>query len=118
MVVNMHPTTADDLYKFSAAVPGLKIVWAHLKSYDMYEEQLEMMRRHENVFFDISAFTTDKDGAIRHSIDMVGSERLLFGTDYPGVNPAGDIAAVLAERLSYAELENTFHKNAERLLDL
>jgi predicted TIM-barrel fold metal-dependent hydrolase len=97
-------------------MPGLKIVVGHLKSDGLFEEQLELMRRFENVCFDISAFATDKDGTLRYAVDRVGSERILFGTDYPGVNPAGDIAAVLAEKLSFSEKENIFFKNAEKLL--
>lgn len=48
----------------------------------------------------------------------VGSDRLLFGTDYPGVGPAADIAAVLFEPLTHREREAIFFRNAERLLGI
>ena len=41
-----------------------------------------------------------------------------FGTDYPGVNPASDIAAVLHEDLTEEELECVFYRSAERLLKI
>ena len=118
MVVNMHPSTPQDMFALCEAVPGLKIVWAHLSGHNALEEHLEMMRRYENVHFDISAHGMDKDGSLRYTIDRVGYERLLFGTDYPGVGPAADIAGVLFEQLTDDELEAIFYKNAERLLEL
>ena len=45
-------------------------------------------------------------------------DRLLFGTDYPGIGPASDIAAVMFEPLSDCEREAIFYKNASRLLDI
>jgi len=116
MTLSIPPFGIEDLYGFCKEMPHLKIVVGHLKSDGLFEEQLELMRRFENVCFDTSAFTTDKDGTLRYAIDRVGSERIIFGTDYPGVDPAGDIAAINAEKLSYSEKENIFYKNAERLL--
>ncbi|MBR2353074.1 MAG: amidohydrolase [Clostridia bacterium] len=118
MVVNIHPTTIEDMYRLSAAMPGLKLVWAHLSAYGGFEDHLEMMRRNENVCFDISAHGTDRVGTLRKAIDRVGADRLLFGTDYPGVGPAGDIAAVMFEPLTDDEREAILWGNAERLLEI
>ena len=76
------------------------------------------MRKYDNVYFDYSAHGSDFDGILRKTIDSVGCDRILFGTDYPGVNPASDIAAVLYEDLTFREYECIFHKNAEQLLKL
>ena len=118
MAVNIHPTTIEDMYKLSAAMPNLKLVWAHLSAYGGIEDHIEMLRRHENVWFDISAHGTDTVGTIRKTIDCVGYDRLLFGTDYPGVNPAADVAAVRFEPLTECEREAIFSGNVKRLLGL
>ena len=118
MVVNMHPTTPADMFAFCEAVPKLKIVWAHLSGYNAFEEHLKMLKRYENVYFDISAHGLDRDAILRYTIDQVGYERLLFGTDYPGIGPAADIAGVMYEQLTTCEREAIFYKNAERLLAL
>ncbi|MBQ8509453.1 MAG: amidohydrolase [Clostridia bacterium] len=118
MVVNIHPTSIADMYALSAAVPGLKLVWAHLSCSGGLTDHLEILRRYENVCFDISAHGTDRAGTLRQAIDRVGCDRLLFGTDYPGVGPASDIAAVMYEPLTDDEREAIFSRNAKRLLGL
>ena len=118
MTVNIHPTALADMHALSEAMPGLKLVWAHLSGYGGFEEHLAMMRKNEWVCFDISAHGTDQMGILRRAINEVGYDRLLFGTDYPGVGPATDLAAVMAEGLSDTELEAILHKNAARLLGL
>ena len=118
MVVNIHPTSIPDMYEFSKALPKLKIVWAHLSGYGGFKEHLDIMKKYENVFFDISAHGTDCDGTLRYAIDKVGKDRLLYGSDYPGVGPISNKAAVLYENLSSSELEAIFYNNAKNLLSI
>ena len=118
MVVSMHPSTPQDMLAFSQAMPGLTIVWAHFSGYGQYANHMELLRRFENVHFDLSAHGADFDCTLRSAIDQVGCDRLLFGTDYPGIDPAYDIAAVHFEPLTSAEQDAIFFKNAQRLLNL
>lgn len=118
MVVSMHPSVPDDMEALAAALPNLKLVYAHLGGYGQYDSHLALMKKHDNVYFDYSAHGSDFDGILRKTINEVGCDRILFGTDYPGVNPASDIAAVLFEDLTPCELECVFHRNAEELLRL
>lgn len=118
MVVNIHPTSIPDMYALSRAVPRLKLVWAHFSGYGGLEAHIDMLKSFPNVYFDISAHGTDLVGTLRKAIDCVGYDRLLFGTDYPGIGPASDIAAVMFEPLSDCEREAIFYKNASRLLDI
>jgi len=118
MIVNIHPTTIPDMYALAKEMPGLKLVWAHLSGYGGFKDHIEMLRRYENVYFDISAHGTDTVGTLRETIDQVGYDRLLFGTDYPGVGPASDIAAVLFEPLTETEREAIFCGNARKLLGI
>lgn len=118
MVVSMHPSTPDDMEALAAALPHLRLVYAHLDGYGQYDSHLALLQKYDNVCFDYSAHGSDFDGILRKTIDRVGCDRILFGTDYPGVNPASDIAAVLYEDLTSREYEYIFHKNAEQLLKL
>ncbi len=118
MVVSMHPSTPQDMLAFSRALPGLTIVWAHLSGGGHLEQHLDLLRRFDHVHFDISAHGTDFDGTLRKTIDQVGCERLLFGTDYPGIGPASDLAAVLFEPLTSSEQEAILFKNARRILNI
>ncbi len=118
MVVNMHPTDPEDMFALCEALPGLTIVWAHLSGYGWLEAETEMMKKYENVFFDISAHGCDKEGMIRRTIDAVGADRILYGTDYPGYDPAPYIEGVMRECNNDAEREKIFSLNAKRLLGL
>ena len=115
MVVSMHPTNYDDMDALAKQLPHLKIVYAHLSGTD---DQLRLMRHHENVCFDYCAHGMDHDGMLRYAVDHVGSERILFGTDFPGDSPVSDIQAAMDSDLTDAERENILCNNARRLLNL
>lgn len=119
MAVSIHPTNMADMEKMIKAVPHLKLVIAHIAYHDITEEDcIDLMKRYENVCFDYSATGAVHEGLARRVIDSVGRERLLFGTDYPGITPAADNAAILAEGLNDEELEAVFSGNAKRILGL
>ncbi len=118
MAMSVHPSTPEDMSRLAGEVPGLELVVAHLGGYGQFEAHLEMLRRYENVCFDYSAHGADRDGTLRRAIDCGGRERILFGTDYPGIGPAGDLAAVLHEDLTDGELEAVLSGNAKRLLNI
>ena len=47
-----------------------------------------------------------------------GTDKILFGSDYPAATPAQAIGDILKLGLSEADNEKIFHLNAERLLHL
>ena len=118
MTMSIHPSTPEDMSHLAGEVRNLNLVVAHLGGYGQFEAHLEMLRQYENVCFDYSAHGADRDGTLRRAIDCGGRERVLFGTDYPGVGPAGDLAAVLHEDLTDGELEALLSGNAKRLLNI
>jgi len=118
MVVNMHPSDPQDMLELCKAMPGIKLVWAHFSGYGWIDDEIDLLKNFDNVYFDISAHGTDRDGTLRYAIDRIGCDRLLFGTDYPGIGPASDIAAVMFEDLTDNEREAIFSLNAKRLLSL
>ena len=119
MTLSLHPTKQEDMHEFCRLAPkNLNIVWAHFSAYGGYDHHMQLMKKHENVYFDISAHGCDTVGAIAKAVKEIGSEKLLFGTDYPGIGPASDIAGVMFEDISDKDRENIFFGNAKRLLGL
>ena len=120
MAVSTHPTNLEDMEKMIQAVPHLKLVIAHIAYHNIMTEDncIRIMKKYDNVCFDYSASGAVREGLARRVIDSVGKERLLFGTDYPGITPAADFAAIRAEGFSDDELEAVFHGNAERILGI
>lgn len=116
MTVNVHPSTDEDLEKFATLYPHLSIIVAHPRDGADYQENLARMRRHENVCLDLSGTGLFRYGMLRHGLDQVGKDRILFGTDYPICNPGMYVEAVLFENLTDEELEAVMEKNARRLI--
>jgi len=119
MTVNIHPTTYEDMHKLCDLVPKeINLVWAHFSGYGGYDEHIRMIKEHENVYFDTSAHGCDRVGIIKSAVEKIGSEKLLFGTDYPGIGPSSDIAAIMFEDITDRDRENIFSLNAKRRLGL
>lgn len=51
-------------------------------------------------------------------MNKAGSDRFLFGTDYPICNPGMYVHAVLFEKLRDKDYEDIFSGNARRILKL
>ena len=119
MVVSIHPT-ADfaTLERIMENIPGLKLVLAHLSGYGLYNKTLDFMKKHETVYTDLSAHGTDFDGTVADAVNRIGSERILYGSDYPGYKSRPFIDIVLNAGIRDQEKENIFYNNAARLLQV
>ena len=126
MVASIHPATNMDSNRaFVNAAPGMDVVIAHLGglgNHPLYEDMIALMRENEHVYVDISAYGPSCPGMLRDAVNRVGSERILYGTDFPGSNDETMqkryIDYVLYENLSTGDTENIFYNNAARLLRL
>ena len=76
------------------------------------------MKKFPNLYLDISGTGLFRYGLLASSVKTVGSERVLFGTDYPICNPRMYVQAVLGEHISDEEKENILFRNAKRLLGI
>ena len=53
---------------------------------------------------------------LRYAVDQCGSEKILFGSDFPICSPGMNIGGVFAEHMTDAELKNVFADNFLRLI--
>ena len=114
MVLNLHPSTYDDLDKLLAMFPDLKIVIAHPGTLGN-DASYRLAEKHPNAYFDLSGNGLSRWHMLRWGIDRIGKERFLFGTDYPVVNPYMFMAGVWSEPLTCEERKAIFHDNFLRL---
>jgi len=110
--------TPDLLYQFIANFPGLRIVLAHwgggLPFYALMPEVAEALR---NVYFDTAASPLlYYDWVCQHAVQLVGADKILFGSDYPLI--AQERAVKWATSLDLPQEVKTkiLGENAERLL--
>ncbi len=69
--------------------PDLRIIVEHMGGWEFFGEALAVVRNNSNCYAGITS-TLDEDWAwyiptelLHHMISLVGSERVIFGTDYP-----------------------------------
>jgi len=118
MVVSVHTQSEQSLEEAVKLFPNINFVAAHPGDKDSFLRHIERIKKYDNYYIDLSGTGIFRYGLISYGVKQVGSERFLFGTDYPICNPYMYINAVLYEKLSDGDYENIFSKNAMRLLNI
>lgn len=124
------PWDASEMGKFlllAVQHPKTKLILAHM-GFSQFREAVsfELVRRlgmADNVWFDLSAIAnTYADSPVQAELvwtmRKVGTERILFGSDWPVYTPAETAKAVRHLGFTFAEQKQIFHDNAVRLLHL
>lgn len=109
--------------RFSRVVesyPDLKIVLAHLGGLGMYDDvQRYLLKAGGNVYFDTAYVSFYlKEDEMSRLIKDIGSDRILFGSDYPWEDPGRAVEIIRGLDLSDREKESILSKTAVRLLEL
>lgn len=100
--------------KILDCIPDTTFILAHSGCFD-YDYIIDIMKKYPNTYTDISV---QPSGNIKKLITEIGSERLLFGTDYPFVSQAFSILSVLRATEIEQERINIFSGNAKKLLNV
>lgn len=118
MVVSLHTIYEPTIDEAVSRYPGITFVAAHPGDKAQFMRHIERIKKYGNYYLDLSGTGIFRYGLIACGVNAVGSERLLFGTDYPICNPSMYVNAVLFERLGEEDRKNIFAENAKRLLKL
>ncbi len=119
MVLSFHPSkNTAAMETLLKSLPQLNVVIAHLDGYGLYEWSIEMMQKYSNLYFDISAHGASRRGMLADAVRRVGSERILYGSDYPGYSPKPFLDSILQADITDADREAILYKNAARLLHI
>lgn len=116
--VSLHTMDLCQMEKLAKEFKDITFVFAHPGDSPVLKEHIEIMKRQENVYLDLSGTGLFRYGMLKKLCCEVGAERVLFGTDYPICNLKMYIAGVLGEKISDREKELIFSGNAKRILDL
>jgi predicted TIM-barrel fold metal-dependent hydrolase len=110
-----HPTR---LARVLDRFPRLCVIAAHFGGWSLVDAAYDCFRS-RSCFFDVSSSIPyiGKNRAIELIRDY-GSERFLFGSDYPMWDPAACVEEFLSLDLSDTENELILHKNARALLGI
>jgi uncharacterized protein len=110
--------TPDILYAFVSRYPNLKTVCAHWGGgLPFYALMPEVGKALANVYFDTAATVFLYRPEIFEQISrIVGSDKILFGTDYPLMRQSRVIAQVQSSRLPEEDRTKILGANAQNLL--
>jgi predicted TIM-barrel fold metal-dependent hydrolase len=118
MVVSLHTINEETIDEAVRRYPDITFVAAHPGDKAQFLRHIERIKRYDNYYLDLSGTGIFRYGLIGYGVNAVGSERLLFGTDYPICNPSMYVNAVLFEKLKEKDYDNIFAENAKRILNL
>ena len=112
--------TPDMLYPFIASFPGLSVVCAHWGGgLPFYALMPEVKKAMNNVFFDTAAspflYTPQ---VYEQVIQLVGADRILFGSDYPLLAPSRLLREIDSLDLPWETKSLILSGNARRLLGI
>ena len=99
--------------------PHLTFIGAHLGGYSVWEDAVRELHGYENLYFDCSstfAFMTPERA--RELILTLGTDHVLFGTDYPMWVPKDEVETFFSLGLSDEDNEKILWRNAKRLFRL
>ena len=113
--VRQHPTCSTGVHIANIARrhPKTKILMAHLGSACCHG--IPAIAHLPNVWCDMSGPSFHGED-INYTVEKIGAERLLFGTDMPGPYLT-NYGQIMGADLTDAERELVFYKNAQKLLD-
>jgi predicted TIM-barrel fold metal-dependent hydrolase len=114
------PITLSQIYRLVQRFPENRIVLAHwgggLFFFNLLKQ--EVCECLANVYFDTAAspFLYHPD-VYRHAGQIVGTEKILFGSDFPLLSPRRYFKEMETSGLSKDEIERICGRNAEKLLE-
>jgi len=113
-------TRLERFYELTLAFPDLPILLAHWGGgLPFYELMPEVTKAMKNVYYDTAAspfLYSKKIYAI--ACEIVGAEKILFGTDFPLVSPQRYFKELAESRLSEEDRDKILGLNAAGLLEL
>lgn len=111
----LSPQTGFEyIYEVLKEFPDLTVVLVNIGWWPSARLIYPLLARYQNVYFETGDFS------MLHGYEEVcrkfGSERLLFGTNFPTNTMAGSIYALMRAGITTKERENIAHGNLERIL--
>lgn len=94
--------------------PNARILMGHCIHGD-WTSAIQLSNRFANVYLELCA-VLDERGVLETLVAECGSEKILFGTDFPWFGFHYYIGAVLGADIGDEDRRNIFHRNARKLL--
>lgn len=100
--------------KCAERYPNAKLLMGH-SLHDQPDAAIAIVNEFPNVYFELCAVLDDR-GVLERFLGESGSQRILFGTDFPWFDFHYYIGAVLGADITDDDRRNILYRNAQRLL--
>lgn len=109
----------DRMARVLRLFPHNVFIGAHYGGWSVWDEAADKLHGFDNFFVDSSStfHWVDKD-RVRGYIRTYGSEKVMFGSDFPMWDVRPEIDGMLSLGLSDSEYEDIFHRTAEKLFGI
>ncbi len=94
--------------------PNAKILMGH-SIHDDPASAVLLANEHQNVYYELCAVMDDR-GVLERFVADSGSEKILFGTDFPWFDFHYYIGAILGADITDEDRRNIFYRNAQNVL--
>lgn len=113
---NSNPDRVEKILKM---FPDLIIIGAHFGGWSVWDKAPEILYKYKNLYVDTcsSFYALSKERA-REIIDLYGTDRVLFGTDFPMWKQKDELEFLFNLGLTNDELENILYNNLAQLLNI
>ncbi len=111
---NSNPNRIEKILK---EFPDLTIIGAHLGGWSVWEEASEKLYKYDNFYVDTcSSFYMLSHSTAKKIINKFGTDKVIFGTDYPIWTQKEELEHIYALGFNDTELENILSKNILKVL--
>ena len=104
----------EDVYQVLQEYPNLTVILCNYGLWSHSRYTFPLLRAYKRFYIETGDMQTA--GEIREICDTFGSERLLFGSNFPSNGIGGPLAALLGSGIGSDHIENIASRNIERLL--
>lgn len=102
--------------KLAGQYPGTGFIMGHAGGeIKAMEDATDVVNRHENVYVDL-AVSMANEGNVEWFVKEMGSQKVLFGSDMPFLDPRPTFGRVAFAGISVEDKRNVFGLNMKRLL--
>ncbi len=105
----VYESDPSDIADLASRFPKLRILMAHLTGCG--KRGVQDIRRFDNVFIDTSG-SQPEDGYLEYVLNMLGADRILFGSDYPGREIAVQLGRIYSVDMNDRQREKILYENA------
>ena len=110
---------AQRLIKIMKEFPRLKVIAAHFGGYYAWEHANELIKAGgENIMFDTSsALWAMPSSEADKLVSILGTEHLMFGTDYPVMHAVNELELFMRLKLTEEQRQDILYNNAKSFIE-